>query len=165
MSRPANHRPDRPLASYPDAPRQELPPAGLPGEAEAQPPTPREAPGRPVAELRFLDVGAIRETVPLTYPFELDGLEVHDVTLRRLSVAEVGSLMDGFGPDDPFDIWDFLAVMSGLPAPVLRGLVDDDGAEVLARGRPLLPRSVRLIFGMAETAIERPASGTGAGSP
>lgn len=54
--------------------------------------------------------------------------------------------MERYGEDDPFDLYDFLAAMTELPAPVLRGMMADDGAEVLIAGRPFLPPFVEAVL-------------------
>lgn len=156
----ANHRPTKPIEGYPVA---ELPPAPAVEPTIAAPlPAPARSPAA-MAQLRFVDPGSMGATVRLDHPFELDGRIVETIDLRRLSVAEVGAIMDGLGDDDPLDPFDFFSVMTGLPAAVLRGLADDDGAEVLRLGRPLLPRFVRqAAFGEASPTG---ASALGDGSP
>ncbi|MGF3028018.1 phage tail assembly protein [Methylobacterium aquaticum] len=160
MSAP-NHRPDKPLDRYPLAEMPALPPEGAPGEAPTPAaPAPAAAPvPRPaVVALDFLDPAAIRTDIPLEYPFRHEGREVRSVTVRRLTTAEVGAVIEAIPEGANYDLYDFVAAMSGLPAPVLRGLIDDDGAEVLARARPFLPRAVAAIF-------YSPTSGSGALSP
>jgi hypothetical protein len=144
--------PDRPLAEYPVVPPEELPvapPAGALGEPA---PTPDAAPALPqpkrdeVAALQFLEPAAIERVVPLAFGFVHEGQEVRSVTVRRLSVAGVGAVMEKFGPDDDIDVYAFYAAMTGLPAAVLRGMIDDDGAEVIAAARPMLPRFAEGMF-------------------
>ncbi|MCF4125053.1 phage tail assembly protein [Methylobacterium sp. SyP6R] len=160
MSEP-NHRPDRPLELYPEAEMPALPPEGAPGEAPAPAaPAPVAPPAsRPeAAVLDFLDPAAIRTDIPLDYPFRHEGREVRSITVRRLTTAEVGAVIEAIPEGANYDLYDFVAAMSGLPAPVLRGLIDDDGAEVLAKARPFLPRAVAAIF-------YSPTSGSGGRSP
>lgn len=115
-----------------------LPPDILYEQADAPQPeskpmteaTARKASGSaPQAKLNFLSP-AFKSVIPLRYPFEhpSTGL-VEEITVRRLTVGDVGELLDTLDPEarDNFDIY---AVMTGLPADVLRGLMDEDGAEV-----------------------------------
>jgi hypothetical protein len=147
-------RPTRPVEAYPPADPTELPPPpppGAEGEAAAIAASPASAkaaerPRAEVASLRFLDPGALSRAVPLAHPFEHEGGVVDVVTVRRLTVAEVGAVMERYGADDQIELFDFYAAMSGLPAAVLRGLIDDDGAEVVAAARPLLPRLATALF-------------------
>lgn len=146
MSAGANHRPTQPIEHYP--------------EAELAPPPPVEAPGAPAAEpaakpvrapaeravLQFLDPASIRTTVPLKFGFVWEGAEVTEIPVRRLSVAEVGDVVEAMPEGAPYDLYDFLAAMTGFPPPVLRGLMDDDGQELLARARPFCPRDVEAMF-------------------
>ncbi|GJD93347.1 phage tail assembly protein [Methylobacterium iners] len=96
--------------------------------------------------MQFLDPASIRLEHPLQYPFLWEGAEVRSLTVRRLTVAEVGAVISSMPEGAPYDLYDFLAAMAGYPAPVLRGLIDDDGTELLAAARPLLPRAVARIF-------------------
>ncbi|GJD93348.1 hypothetical protein [Methylobacterium iners] len=160
MSGPANHRPTRPLSEYPTAELPPPPPEGALGEAAsatlptaAEPPPPAE-----VAILRFLDPGSISKEVPIRYAFEWEGREVRSIQVRRLAVAEVGAVIAAMPEGMPYDLYLFLAAMTGLPAPVLRGLIDDDGAELLAAARPFLPRIVEEMF-------YSPSSAPGASTP
>ncbi|OJH56017.1 hypothetical protein [Agrobacterium pusense] len=84
---------------------------------------------RPRKALRFT-AGEFSKIVPLQFPFEDDELgAVSQITVRRLTVGEVGELIDQRtgGEEDNFDIY---ASMTGMPAEVLRGLMDVDGEEV-----------------------------------
>lgn len=141
------HRPTKPIETYPDAELPALPPAAIPGEAAA---TATAAAPEPkafeVAALRFLDPGAVSAFVDLEFPFEWDGREVRTVKIRRLATAEVGAVMAAIPDGEDYDVWVFVAAMTDLPASVLRGLIEDDGAEVLVKARPLLPRKVAAVF-------------------
>lgn len=145
MARP-DHRPSKPLDAYPDAGPEipAPPPEGAPGEALGQASSAVIPAPKPfeVAVLRFLDPAAISATVTLEFPFEWEGREVRQITIRRLVTAEVGAVMAAIPDGEDYDVHVFIAAMTGLPAPVLRGLIEDDGAEVIARARPLLPRKV-----------------------
>ncbi|WP_288581442.1 hypothetical protein [uncultured Methylobacterium sp.] len=158
-----NHRPDRPLDQYPVAELPTLPPEGASGEvpAPAAPPTPAArlpAPRPEAAALDFLDPAAVRTDIPLEYGFRHEGREIRSIAVRRLTTAEVGAVIEAIPEGANYDLYDFIAAMAGLPAPVLRGLIDDDGMAVLEGARPFLPRAVAAIF-------SSPTSGSGAPSP
>lgn len=155
-----DHRPDKPLESYPEAELPPVPPEGARGEAPAVAAAPIAAPApRPeAARLDFLDPAAMTADVAFVYPFRLDGREVRGCTIRRLTTAEVGAVIEAIPEGEAYDLYAFVSAMTDLPAPVLRGLIDDDGAEVLERARPFLPRAVAAIF-------YSPISESGAGSP
>lgn len=124
------------------------PPPGLPGEP--QEPAPAAAPSpkatrEKMAVLRFLDPAAVSKTVPLKFPFVYtaeDGGEivVVEVIVRRLAVAEVGAIVIGKDPSN-FDLFEFYAAMTGLPAEVLRAMPADE--EVVDECRPFLPLPVK----------------------
>lgn len=157
--------PTKPMESYPVADPSELPlppPPGAEGEPGAAPAAPveRQARAAEMAVLQFLDPAAIEREVPLSFPFMHEGREVRDIRIRRLAVAEVGAIMERHGAEDPVDLYEFYEVMCGLPAAVLRGLIDDDGYEVLNVARPLLPRfAERMFFGQtsAPGGVAQPA--------
>lgn len=77
--------------------------------------------------------------VPLKHPFRRNGEIVRDITVRRLTVGAVGDLIDD-RPGDMPDFFDIYAVMTGLPAAVLRGLIDIDGEAVAEACFDFLPR-------------------------
>ena len=113
------------------------------GSAAATPArTAADQPERPREKLNF--TGATPEVrIPLEYPFthEEFGL-VETVTVRRLTVGEVGLLIDARRANAP-DNFDIYAAMTGLPAPVLRGLIDVDGEAVAGAAYDFLPRVFR----------------------
>ena len=156
-------RPLPPNAVSPPPIRQPiLPPEGLPGEpveaAPAPAPTPRPAREK-MAVLRFLDPGAVSKIVPLKYPFAYVGeggeeIVVREITVRRLAVAEVGSVLDVISASDKVDLYEFYAAMTGHPAAVLRAIPDDEG--VIEACGPFLPAAAQelisaltLVFGAA----------------
>lgn len=86
------------------------------------------------------------KAVPLQYSFEHPALGFVDViTVRRLSVGEVGDMLDE-RPDNMPDFFDIYERMTGIPAPVLRGLVDVDGEAVTGVCFDFLPRLYRPIL-------------------
>lgn len=100
-------------------------------------------PARPeVAALDFLSLERLVAVVPLEHPFRLDGQKVREVKVRKLTVAQVAELTARAGATG-FDLYDVYAVMTGLPAPVLRGLMDDDGEAVIGKAYDFLPRAFR----------------------
>lgn len=100
------------------------------------------APAAPQARLNFHS-SAFKSVIPLRYPFDHPSTgTVEQITIRRLTVGEVGELLDRIDPKarDNFDIY---AVMTGVPADVLRGLIDIDGEEVSQVCYDFLPRIFR----------------------
>lgn len=107
-----------------------------------EPQSPKPAAGRKVEKLTFLSRD-VERTIPLEFPFEHDQLGlVASITVRRLTVGELGGIIDARDPDAP-DNFDIYAVMTGVPAPVLRGLMADDGEEVSQVCFDFLPRIFR----------------------
>lgn len=157
----ADHRPEKPLDQYPPADLPPVPPvlpSDAPAEGGAATDTLPAAKPFEVATLRFLDPAAMSATVDLEFPFEWKGQEVRQITIRRLTVSEVGAVMTAIPEGEDYDVYVFIAAMAGLPAPVLRGLIEEDGAEVIAKARPLLPRKV-------VAALFTPISETGEATP
>lgn len=131
-----------------------LPPEGETGEPKAKVRPPAET-----ARLKFLDPSAVSKEVALRYPFEWGGREVRTVAVRRLTVAEFGAIV---GERDVADLtlYDFYAAMTGLPADVLRGLIDEDGDEVSGACGPFLHPIIRAAF-----SVQIPESGGATQSP
>lgn len=117
--------------------------AGKPQSVPMTEATARKASGSaPQAKLNFISP-AFKSVITLLYPFEHPSTgEVAEVTIRRLTVGEVGEILDRLDQStrDNFDIY---AVMTGLPADVLRGLIDIDGEEVSRVCYDFLPRIFR----------------------
>jgi len=97
-------------------------------------------PPLPAERLKFMRDAQV--AVPLEYPFERDGVLVETITLRRLTVIEVGEVLDAL-PEN-FDFYDIYAAMADQPAAVLRGLIDVDGEKVAEVGYSFLPRRFRV---------------------
>lgn len=125
------------------------PPPGSPDHARRQGGTSAAAPAAPaqkatplpVERLAFRPVGRpLTETVTLDYPFEWKGELVSSITVRRLTVAEVSELVEG-GAFETERMWAIYAAQSGLPAGVLRGMMEDDGDRVVEANRRFLPRA------------------------
>ncbi len=114
----------------------ELPmPEGFGEEIAAAEPAAKAQPAH--ATLDFVDP-PIAATVDLQYPFRLDGKVIETITIRRLTLGEVGAVIDARGA--AANRYDCYAVMTGLPAEVLRGLVDVDGEAVVEAAYGFLPR-------------------------
>jgi hypothetical protein len=96
---------------------------------------------KPGATLAFTGGKAWSKVVPLDFPFEYEGRTVAEITVRRLTTAEMGEVASRHG--DELDQWDIFAVMTGLPAAVLRGLEAGDGDEVTGVAYDFLPRTVK----------------------
>ena len=94
---------------------------------------------QPVERLEFLQNA--ETTIPLAYPFRRNGEVVDKITMRRLTVGELGDVIDSL-PDN-FDNYDIYAAMCGLPSAVLRGLIDVDGDKIMEIGYDFLPRLFR----------------------
>lgn len=132
-----------------DAPQiaRVTPPPGSPNDpARAEPPAaavPKTAPVE-VASLAF--TGTAREkTLPLQFPFDLDGKHHNEVRIRRLTTQEVGDLM-GAGSRS-LDLYQVYSVMTGLPPAVLRGLDAEDGLTVTGVCSGFLPRLLKDVYG------------------
>lgn len=113
----------------------ETPPAAPAAAVPSQPP-------REIAPLDFID-GKHCRRVPLTYPFRLGDAVVSEIVVHRLTVGEVGDLLDYRAPSpDNFDIY---SLMTGFPAAILRGLIDTDGEDVSTACFDFLPRLFRPV--------------------
>ncbi len=102
-----------------------------------------------VAELEFVD-GSHQKSVPLKYPFRLNGREVKVVTVRRLTLGQVDAFIRRAAAAS-FSTFDIYAEMTGLPAPVLRGLIDEDGNAVVDAAYDFLPRALKAESASSES--------------
>lgn len=147
-----SNRPLKPIEAYEKADQASLPPVppvGLEGEPAGAGFSPPE-----IAALKFLDPSAVTATVPLDFPFEFEGREIRIIHLRRLSMAEVGDISDRLATARlAMDLYEFYGPMAGLPAAVIRGLIDDDGEAFIQKARPLLPRYLRQMLNRQEQAL------------
>jgi hypothetical protein len=128
-----------------------------PDETEGEPVAAAAAPAAPplVAVLDFLEPRRLE--TPFAHPFRWNGEEVRGFAARRLSLAEVGRLVESARGQEDFDPIEFYSVMTGLPAAVIRGLDADDGELLVETCYPFLPR-------VAQQVISLVAPGTGDGS-
>jgi Phage tail assembly chaperone proteins, E, or 41 or 14 len=127
----------KPIGDYPLARPEDLPAPPSPG-APGEPAGTARRSAAEVAVLEFLDPDKLRRTVTLDHPFRFDGAEVREVTVRALSVLEVGTIAGEARADE--DLYRYFAAMTGLPAAVLRAMPADDGGRVLEACDPFLPR-------------------------
>jgi len=144
-------KPVKPIEEYPlvdPADLPPLPPQGADGEPGNS--IPAKRPPREIAVLQFVDPDAVRKRVLLHYPFLWEGQAVDAITVRRLSVAEVGLITEEMIASNDFDLYRYYEAMTGLPAPVLRGLIEEDGEAMLDAVTPFLPRIVQ------ETLVRQP---------
>jgi hypothetical protein len=111
--------------------------------AEAKPAPRAAVPPAQIADLEF-EGCAYRETVPLEHPFRhpQTGEWVRSVTVERLPIGQVARLVDRFS-GETYDKFEIYSLMTGLPAPVLRGLKDVDGDRVTEVAYDFLPRVFR----------------------
>lgn len=125
------------------------PPPGSPNDpAGAIADQPAAAPAPPVvdvAQLTFTDVSAREKSLPLIFPFDLDGVRHDAIRIRRLTTQEVGDLMGGGSRN--LDLYRVYSVMTGLPPAVLRGLDAEDGLAVTGVCSSFLPRLLKAVFG------------------
>ncbi|MBT9293304.1 phage tail assembly protein [Prosthecodimorpha staleyi] len=131
---PDDGRPISPLGSD-----FELPPDDMVEQLDNQ--APAKAPAlaaKPAAALDFVDA-AVR-VYPLARPFRHEGRIVEAITLRRLTVSEIGRLRDVLG--EGLDRYDLYGLMAGLPAEVMRGL-DADDLPVVEAAYDFLPRFMK----------------------
>lgn len=119
-----------------------LPPEG----GEEEPAAPARSTPPLVAVLDFLD--ARQAETPFVHPFRWNGAEVRSFTARRLLMAEVGQLVETARGGEDFDPIEFYAAMTGLPAPVIRGLDADDGALLVDTCYPFLPRVAQQVISL-----------------
>lgn len=80
--------------------------------------------------------------VTLKHPFRRAGVVVDTITVRRLRIGEVDGVLRRVGATK-VSLFDIYAQMTGLPAPVLRGLIDEDGDAVTDAAYRFLPRALK----------------------
>lgn len=98
-----------------------------------------------VATLEFVN-STHQQKVPLKHPFRWKGQVVDFITVKRLTLGQVDIFVRRAAKTS-FSTFDIYAEMTGLPADVLRGLVDEDGDAVVDVAYDFLPRPLK-----AETA-------------
>ena len=125
----------------------QLPPAELTDELDNTPlADPAEATQEKEPEIADLDFLSDPETrvarVPLVHAFNWQGKKIDAIYVRRLTVAQVGQLASKL-QGGAFDRYDIYAAQTGLPAHILRGLLDDDGDAVTEKCQDFFPRVFR----------------------
>jgi len=119
-----------------------LPPQGAEGEADAQA-SGRSGPERAkedVAILEFENPAAMIEEVSLSHPFRWKGEWLRKVSVRRLTFAEALRVNDeAQKADREVKSIDLFAAMTGLSAPVIRGMEATDADRVTKACLPFLP--------------------------
>lgn len=118
------------------------------GASTGAPAAPAAAlPAREVEKLAFSRSTAT--TVPLEFAFDHPELgHIASIIVRRLTVAQVGDILDRRSRTSAPDLYDIYAEMTQLPAPVLRGLEAGDGGRVVEVCWDFLPP----VFRPVETA-------------
>ncbi len=119
-----------------------IPPEGASGDLEKTVTTSR-APDE-VAVLDFVDGAAMTSEVVIDNPFRWDGRVVDKVVVRMPTFVDIVRVYENAPKDADGDVKliEFYAVMSGLPAPVLRALPYADYERIVASCSPFLPRAL-----------------------
>lgn len=122
-----------------------LPPAHLVDQLDNSGPAPAEEEDKPeVATLDFIGDDLPAQSFVLKHPFRWEGTRVDTITVRQLSVAQLGALMGRLQrAGKPSELFDIYAEMCGLPAPVLRALPTADGEPIVDKAFDFLPRYFR----------------------
>lgn len=94
-----------------------------------------------VATLEFVN-STHQQQVLLKHPFRWKGEVVNVVTVKRLTLGQVDAFVRRAAKTS-FSTFDIYAEMTGLPADVLRGLVDEDGDAVVDVAYDFLPRQLK----------------------
>lgn len=102
-----------------------------------------------VATLEFVN-STHQQQVPLKHPFRWKGEVVDVVTVKRLTLGQVDAFVRRAAKTS-FSTFDIYAEMTGLPADVLRGLVDEDGDAVVDVAYDFLPRQLKAESASTET--------------
>ena len=113
-------------------------------EPKAAPePTPAApAPAAEVEALDFVKREVRQKPIPLEHPFRRNGALVEQIVVRRLTGFEIGEFVrTSLRTDNGFDRFELYATMTGVPAPVLRGLDQDDLMALTAVASDFLPRA------------------------
>lgn len=116
-----------------------LPPEGAEGEAPAQVVKPAAA--AEVAAIEFLDPASMEKAVDFAHPFRWDGVEWTGATVRRLTFAQVLRVQESApkDADGGVDLLDYYAVMTGLPAAVIRAMEAGDSKRLREACYDFLP--------------------------
>lgn len=86
--------------------------------------------------------GASRKTsITLSWPLLVDGVELQEITVRRLTGGEIAELADRQG-DSEMDNATFLATFADQPVEVMNALDVDDFDAVSEQVKVFLPRRI-----------------------
>jgi hypothetical protein len=116
-----------------------LPPEGAEGEKatqEAKAPVPAE-----VAVIEFLNPRGMEKRVEFVHPFRWTGVCWAGVTVRRLIFAQVLHVQESApkDADGGIDLLEYYAVMTGLPAAVIRAMEAGDSKRLREAAYDFLP--------------------------
>lgn len=99
------------------------------------------APASPQEAVEFLGSKPRFETLTLMWPVKYQGVEYHEVTVRRLTTEEVSRYVAQIqAAKTPEEKSTIRPPMFNVPVPVLDGLDDDDTFELDKMVRRFLPR-------------------------
>ncbi|CAM5764762.1 phage tail assembly protein [Bosea minatitlanensis] len=119
-----------------------VPPPGSPDDPARHAAAVAAAPGvsaRP--RIEPADPRAWSTSLTLKHPLIVDGERLEEVTIRRLTGADVGELVLGGAADTSLNVL-ARARMAGLHPDVIEAFSADDGEAFAAACRPLLPASL-----------------------
>ncbi|WP_146617396.1 hypothetical protein [Agrobacterium sp. MS2] len=106
-------------------------------------------PTDPIEELDFVGDAHLK-IVHLAHPFRWKGDIKTEIIVQRLRIGDVDRFIRraGLGSFSTFEVY---AEMTGFPASVLRGLVDEDGDAVTDACYDFLPPSLRPVPASSES--------------
>ena len=98
-----------------------------------------------IATLDFVGDELPFRDIPLRFAFIWDGARVDTIRVSQLTTGRLGSLVGELQrrPNRRMELMDVYAVMTGLPAKVLRALPSEDGDKVVDAAFGFLPPSLR----------------------
>lgn len=132
-----------------DATDVPLPPEHLVDDLDNQDPSNVEAaPPLEVATLDFFGDELPTWTHSLKYPFRWEGVPHTEIVVRQLNAMEIGNVYQQARAANRLpDLMEVYAVMTGLPAKVLRALPAVDGEPVVNKAFDFLPQLLRPASG------------------
>ncbi|MHA1524240.1 MAG: phage tail assembly protein [Alphaproteobacteria bacterium] len=98
--------------------------------------------GKNVPKIEFSGGGSRETSVPLAWPLLVDGADVKEIVVRRLTGGEIAALAE-HQSDGEMDNATFLATFTDHPAEVLNALDVDDLDAVSEQVKVFLPRRIR----------------------
>jgi hypothetical protein len=100
-------------------------------------------PAQPAPGFRFI-ADRLTLTLRLLYPFEVNGIEYHEYTLRRLNaeeVAEVGQVLRSTG-----DMAALYSAVCGLPFIACKHMDADDAEALASAALDFMPATLRALL-------------------